>query len=136
MANDGKQPGQSGSSGTRNNGFITEREVGGERRSIRIYHDGRVSQREGPAGPIRAPASSTGAATSTETVRKTTTAPRFEELKCDPETAAEIVQYCSELDDIISQLPEEYHEKDTNTPSKQWEQMGGKDHTGDSDIHG
>ncbi|KAJ6157106.1 hypothetical protein N7497_005991 [Penicillium chrysogenum] len=30
------------------NGFTTERAVGGERRSIRHYHDGRVSQREPP----------------------------------------------------------------------------------------
>lgn len=37
-----------------NNGFTTERSVGGERRSIRHYHDGRVSQREGPIpAPVR-----------------------------------------------------------------------------------
>ncbi|KAJ5799378.1 uncharacterized protein N7518_001446 [Penicillium psychrosexuale] len=36
-----------------NNGFTTERSVGGERRSIRHYHDGRVSQRESPTpGPL------------------------------------------------------------------------------------
>ncbi|KAJ5383108.1 hypothetical protein N7517_001019 [Penicillium concentricum] len=134
MAKD-KQPAQYGSTGARNNSFITEREVDGERRSIRIYHDGRVSQREGQDGPVRTPASSTGAGPSTETVRKTTTAPKFEDLKCDPETAAEIVQYCGELEEILSQLPAEYHEKDTNTPSKQWKQMGGKDHARDSDIH-
>ncbi|KAJ6190403.1 hypothetical protein N7519_000424 [Penicillium mononematosum] len=33
------------------NGFTTERAVGGERRSIRHYHDGRVSQREPPMLP-------------------------------------------------------------------------------------
>lgn len=33
------------SSDTRPNGFMTEREVDGERRSIRYYHDGRISSR-------------------------------------------------------------------------------------------
>lgn len=48
------RPGRA-SSGTPNNGFTTERSVGGERRSIRHYHDGRVSQREGPVpGPVQA----------------------------------------------------------------------------------
>ncbi|EKV12720.1 hypothetical protein Pdw03_1560 [Penicillium digitatum] len=42
------------SSGTSNNHFTTERSVGGERRSIRHYHDGRVSQRETPVpGPVQ-----------------------------------------------------------------------------------
>ncbi|KAI2704742.1 hypothetical protein CBS147332_7396 [Penicillium roqueforti] len=37
-----------------NNGFTTERSVGGERRSIRHYHDGRLSQRESPVpGPVQ-----------------------------------------------------------------------------------
>ncbi|KAJ9483673.1 hypothetical protein VN97_g9723 [Penicillium thymicola] len=36
------------------NGFTTERSVGGERRSIRHYHDGRVSQREALIpGPVQ-----------------------------------------------------------------------------------
>ncbi|KAJ5158921.1 uncharacterized protein N7500_008572 [Penicillium coprophilum] len=135
MANGDKKPIKPGPSGTRNNGFITEREVDGERRSIRIYHDGRVSQREGPAGPIRTLTNSTGAASKAEAVPKATTVPRFEDLKCDAETAAEIVQYCGELEEILAQLPAEYHEKDTNTISKQWKRMGGKDHTGESDIH-
>ncbi|OQD62909.1 hypothetical protein PENPOL_c010G02454 [Penicillium polonicum] len=40
--------------GSPSNGFTTERSVGGERRSIRHYHDGRVSQREAPIpGPVR-----------------------------------------------------------------------------------
>ncbi|KGO75234.1 hypothetical protein PITC_010870 [Penicillium italicum] len=54
---DRKQPIRSGkapAAGTPNNGFTTERSVDGERRSIRHYHDGRVSQRESPVpGPVR-----------------------------------------------------------------------------------
>ena len=47
---EGKKPIQSGKTPSKppNNGFTTERSVGGERRSIRHYHDGRVSQRESP----------------------------------------------------------------------------------------
>jgi hypothetical protein len=40
------QSANSGLSGTNPNGFTTEREVDGERRSIRCYNDGRVSKRE------------------------------------------------------------------------------------------
>lgn len=53
---DRKQALRSGkaATGSRNNGFTTERSVGGERRSIRHYHDGRLSQREAPIPrPVR-----------------------------------------------------------------------------------
>ncbi|CAI7610475.1 unnamed protein product [Penicillium glandicola] len=104
------------------NGFTTERSVDGERRSIRHYHDGRVSQREGPVGPAReltrsnvvSRASSIRAVPSTMDVRTikvvpTTkaaptatavpsfTVPRREDLRCDSETADEIIQLCEQL---------------------------------------
>ncbi|KXG45615.1 uncharacterized protein PGRI_033820 [Penicillium griseofulvum] len=141
MPNPGKKP---------NNGFTTEREVGGERRSIRHFHDGRVSsQREGPAGPVRPPNNSNflSRANSVEATPEATTphivnVPKFEDLKCDAETAAEIVQFCGDLDKILQQLPADQLPahlipagKDTNSISKQWEKMGGKDRTGQSDIH-
>ncbi|KAJ5185674.1 hypothetical protein N7491_006456 [Penicillium cf. griseofulvum] len=136
MANAGNKP---------SNGFTTEREVGGERRSIRHFHDGRVSsQREGPAGPVRPPnnpsllsRTNSSKANSKAATPRIVNVPKFEDLKCDPATAVEIVQFCGDLDKILSQLPADQipSDKDTNTISKQWEQMGGKDHTGDSDIH-
>ncbi|KAJ5951151.1 uncharacterized protein N7479_009564 [Penicillium vulpinum] len=127
-----------------NNGFVTEREVGGERRSIRHYHDGRVS---GPTRPVAAPIPVLSRKASTLDLSDAKDAPNpkgksniiavpeLKDLKCDPETAAEIVDYCGELGNVPQKLPEVCLPTDVKTISKQWEQMGGKDHTGNSDLH-
>ncbi|CRL19597.1 unnamed protein product [Penicillium camemberti] len=79
--------------GSPNNGFTTERSVGGERRSIRHYHDGRVSQREAPPpGPVRKLTKSTvtsrANSASASTVLKPKASPKPKEYQ--PPTDAEI----------------------------------------------
>ncbi|KAK4867888.1 hypothetical protein LT330_007547 [Penicillium expansum] len=92
-----KQSNRSGKapSETPNNGFTTERSVGGERRSIRHYHDGRVSQRESPIpGPVRkltqSKLVSRTNSTSTSTVLKAKAAPKPKEPEYQSPTVAEI----------------------------------------------
>ncbi|CAI7675540.1 unnamed protein product [Penicillium palitans] len=63
--------------GSPNNGFTTERSVGGERRSIRHYHDGRVSQLTSRANSASA-----------STVLKSKASPKPKEYQ--PPTDAEI----------------------------------------------
>ncbi|KAJ5589197.1 hypothetical protein N7537_011875 [Penicillium hordei] len=83
--------------GSPNNGFTTERSVGGERRSIRHYHDGRVSQREAPIpGPVRklteSIVTSRANSASTSTVLNPTVIPKPKEPEPEYQspTAAEI----------------------------------------------
>ncbi|KAJ5688056.1 hypothetical protein N7536_010675 [Penicillium majusculum] len=89
--------------GSPNNGFTTERSVGGERRSIRHYHDGRVSQREAPMSPIPAPVQKLTTSTVTSRANSASASTVFKP-KASPKPKEPEPEYQSPTDAEIEKL--------------------------------
>ncbi|OQE16578.1 hypothetical protein PENFLA_c027G06288 [Penicillium flavigenum] len=104
------------------NGFTTERAVGGERRSIRDYHDGRVSQREPPMlPPVRTLTDSKviSRKSSSRTLSDTKSVPKPKEEEYRSPTLAEIEKLSGPVTNLFhpeGSKPFEKIPKETETP--------------------
>ncbi|KAJ5243989.1 hypothetical protein N7489_004085 [Penicillium chrysogenum] len=107
------------------NGFTTERAVGGERRSIRHYHDGRVSQREPPMpSAVRTLAKVVSRKSSSRTLSDTKSVPNPKGEEYRSPTLAEIEKLSGGVANLfqaegskpVEKLPEETETPETETP--------------------
>jgi hypothetical protein len=106
------------------NGFTTERAVGGERRSIRHYHDGRVSQREPPMpSAVRTLAKVVSRKSSSRTLSDTKSVPNPKGEEYRSPTLAEIEKLSGGVANLfqaegskpVEKLPEETETPETET---------------------
>ncbi|KAJ5459229.1 hypothetical protein N7530_011173 [Penicillium desertorum] len=108
------------------NGFTTERAVGGERRSIRHYHDGRVSQREPPMLPAVRTLTETkviSRKSSSRTLSNTQTVPKPKKEEYRSPTLAEIEKLSGAVTNVfqsegskpLKKILEETEETETQT---------------------
>ena len=106
------------------NGFTTERAVGGERRSIRHYHDGRVSQREPPMpSAVRTLAKVVSRKSSSRTLSDTKSVPNPKGEEYRSPTLAEIEKLSGDVANLfqeegskpVEKLPEETETPETET---------------------